>query len=434
MSDSFINWFRTASPYVHAHRGATVVLAFGGSAVANQNIQSLIHDIALLHGLGIRLLLVHGSRPQIEDRLKRRMAEMSYVNGLRVTDDIAIECVKEAAGAVRVDIEALLSTASANSPMAGARIRVTSGNFVTAKPIGVRDGTDYLFTGEVRRIDTQALEQQLDAGNIVLLSPLGYSSTGEVFNLSTADVAQAVASSIHADKLILLGDSRPIKRRSKIIQHLTPSDIDRLLSGRKSLSDEQRLLLQTAALACRNGVKRAHILSRQIDGVLLRELFTRDGVGTMISARPFDTIRVAKSDDVMGILALIEPLERQGTLVRRSRELIENEVDQFMVIEREGVIIACAALYPYANERMAELACVAVHPEYRGQGFGDTLMHTIEKQAIASGIEQLFVLTTETSHWFGDHGFKRSDVQSLPMAKRGLYNYRRNSRVLIKQL
>ncbi|KHF25464.1 amino-acid N-acetyltransferase [Solemya velum gill symbiont] len=434
VTDNFINWFRTASPYVHAHRGATLVLAFGGSAVADDAFPSLVHDIALLQGLGIRLVLVHGSRPQIEERLKQRKASMTYVNGLRVTDETAITCVKEAAGSVRIDVEALLSTASSNSPMAGVRIRVASGNFVTAKPIGVRDGTDYLFTGEVRRIDTDAITHQLDAGNIVLLPPLGYSSTGEVFNLSTADVAQSVAAAIGADKLILLGDDKPLKRAGKLLQHLTPTEVDQMLTRRKSLTNEQKQLLQTAASACRKGVKRAHLLSRTIDGVVLKELFTRDGAGTMISAKPFDTMRTARADDVVGILALIEPLEKQGALVRRSRELIENEVSYFSVIEREGVIIACAALYPYAKERMAEIACVAVHPEYRGAGFGETLLHELERKAEAANINRLFVLTTSSSHWFGDQGFKLSQVQSLPMAKRGLYNYRRNSRVLVKEL
>jgi len=434
VSDSFVNWFRNASPYVHAHRGATVVLAFGGSAVADKQFASLIHDIALLHGLGIRLVLIHGSRPQIEARLKRHGVKMTYANGLRITDEAAIACVKEAAGAVRVDIEALLSTAAANSPMAGARIRVTSGNFVTAKPIGVRDGIDYQFTGEVRRVDTEALLHQLNTGNIVLLSPLGYSSTGEIFNLSTTDVAQAVACGLGADKLILLGEEGPLKKAGKLIQHLTPADIDQLLAKRHKLLAEQQLLLRTAASACRQGVKRAHLLSRRVDGVLLKELFTRDGAGTMVSATPFDTLRPARIDDVMGILALIEPLEQQGVLVRRSRELLENEVRHFTVIERENVIIGCAAFYPYTKEKMAELACVAVHPDYRNRGFGETLLNELYRQARALGLQQLFVLTTASSHWFGDHGFTRADVGALPMSKRGLYNYRRNSRVLIKNL
>ena len=434
VSDSFINWFRATSPYVHAHRGKTFVLAFSGRAVADDNFSTLIHDIALLHGLGIRLVLVHGSRPQIEERLRLRNAEMAYINGLRVTDETALTCVKEAAGSVRVEIEALFSTAASNSPMAGARIRVISGNFVTARPIGVRDGTDYLYTGEVRRIETRSICTQLEAGNLVVIPPLGYSPTGEVFNLSSADVAAAVAASINADKLILLTEGKPLKRGGKTLIHLTPSQVDVALARRSSLSAEMRLLLTKAATACRKGVKRVHLVSRGIEGALLKELFTRDGAGTLVSPEPFDLIRQARIDDVGGILGLIEPLEEKGVLVRRSRELLETEISHFTVIERDGTVIACAALYPYGKDAMAELACVAVHPDYQGKGFGDTLLQRLEEKAANTGIGQLFVLTTQSSQWFQERGFKKGEVQSLPMARRSLYNYRRNSRVLVKQL
>lgn len=434
MSDSFINWFRATSPYVHAHRGKTFVLGFSGTAVADDDFSSLIHDIALLHGLGIRLILVHGSRPQIEERLRLRKADMAYINGLRVTDETALTCVKEAAGSVRVEIEALFSTAASNSPMAGSSIRVTSGNFVTAKPIGVRDGTDYHYTGEVRRIATRSICHQLESGNLVVIPPLGYSPTGEVFNLSSADVAAAVAASVNADKLILLTEEKPLKRSGKTLGHLTPGQVDEVLARRKSLTPDQRLLLEESANACRKGVKRAHLVSRQVEGALLKELFTRDGIGTLISAEPFDLVRQARVDDVGGILSLIEPLEESGVLVRRSREILETEVRHFTVIERDGTVIACAALYPYEKDAMAELACVAVHPDYQGKGFGDTLLRRVEEMAAKQNISALFVLTTVSSHWFQERGFRKDNVQSLPMAKRGLYNYRRNSRVLVKQL
>ncbi|MEN8213703.1 MAG: amino-acid N-acetyltransferase [Pseudomonadota bacterium] len=435
MADHFINWFRTASPYIHAHRGKTFVVALSGSAVADKHFPALVHDIALLHGLGIRLVLVHGSRPQIEERLQLRNADMEYINGLRVTDSAALACVKEAAGSVRVEIEALLSTAASNSPMSGSHIRVASGNFVTAMPIGVRDGVDYLYTGEVRRVDVDAIVQQLDNCNMVLIPPLGYSPTGEVFNLSAVDVAGAVAAAIGADKLILLSDEKPLRdSQGKIVAHLTPAQADALIARRKKLPQESRLLLSTAACACRRGVKRSHLVSRSSDGILLRELFTRDGAGTLLSAEPYDRIRQAKIDDVAGILALIEPLEEDGSLVRRSRELLETEIDHFFVVERDGLIIACAALYPYPGEQMAEVACVVVHPEYRNAGYGDILLSHIEQQAKQGAIQQIFVLTTGSSHWFQERGFRRDDVKSLPMAKRGLYNYQRNSRVLLKSL
>ena len=433
--DSFVDWFRGSSPYIHAHRGRTFVIAFGGEAVADENFAHLVHDIALLHGVGIRLVLVHGARPQIEERLNQRGVEMQYTNGLRVTDDAALTCVKEAAGAVRVEIEALLSMGLANSPMAGARIRVASGNFVTAKPIGVYEGVDYCHTGLVRRIDDTGIEQRLDSGAIALVPPLGYSPTGEVFNLSAADVAASVASALGADKLISLVEAKGVTdSRRRLIPHMVPREVDELLARRKQLPEDLQQHLKASVSACRSGVKRVHLVERQQDGALLKELFTRDGIGTLITAEPYEETRTARIDDVGGLLELLEPLEEKGVLVRRSRELLETEIDQFTLMERDGMAIACAALYAYPQESMGELACVVVHPDYRGDDRGDRLLEHMETSARSRGIEKLFILTTQTAHWFRERGFVQGELKDLPMRKRELYNYRRNSKVYIKQL
>lgn len=435
ISDSFVDWFRGSSPYIHAHRGKTFVIAFGGEAVADEGFSNLIHDIALLHGLGIRLVLVHGARPQIEERLKARGVEMQYINGLRVTDSAALNCVKEAAGAVRVEIEARLSMGLANSPMAGVRIRVASGNFVTAKPIGVRDGVDYCHTGEVRRVDWTAIEQRLESGAIAIVSPIGYSPTGEIFNLSAADVAASVAIDLGADKLIsLLEEKGAVDGRNRLITNMVPREVDALLGGRRRLPEELIQHLRAAVSACRSGVKRIHLIQRQLDGALLKELFTREGIGTLVTAEPYEETRTASIDDVGGLLELLEPLEAKGVLVRRSRELLETEIDGFTLMERDGMVIACAALYPYPQESMAELACVVVHPNYRGSERGAQLLAHMERQARSQGIARLFLLTTQTAHWFRERGFEPGELKDLPMRKRELYNYRRNAKVFIKVL
>jgi amino-acid N-acetyltransferase len=431
----FVDWFRSSSPYIHAHRGKTLVILFGGEAVEDDNFTNLIHDIALLHALGIRLVLVHGARPQIEERLNLRDVSMQYINGLRVTDEAALRCVKEAAGAVRVEIEALLSTGLANSPMAGARIRVASGNFVTARPIGVKNGIDYCHTGRVRRIDAEAIRKVVESNAIALIPPLGYSPTGEVFNLSASEVAAEVAVALGADKLIVLLEGKVLTdSRGKLLTNVIPKEVETILQRRKTIAEDVAQNLRRAVDACRRGVKRTHLLSRQIDGVLLQELFTRSGVGTMLTAEHYEEMRTAGIDDVGGILGLITPLEEQGTLVRRSRELMETEIDRFTVVELDGMIIGCAALYCYEKEGMAELACVSVHPDYRNSGRGDSLLLHMEKKARACGISKLFVLTTETAHWFLERGFTASEVDSLPLKKRQLYNYQRNSKVFIKDL
>ncbi|MEJ2612516.1 MAG: amino-acid N-acetyltransferase [Candidatus Thiodiazotropha sp.] len=431
----FVDWFRGSSPYIHAHRGRTFVISFGGEAIEDAGFSNLIHDIALLHGLGIRLVLVHGARPQIEERLRSQGVETQFINGLRITDDAALTCVKEAAGSARVEIEALLSMGLANSPMAGVRIRAASGNFVTAKPIGVKDGIDYCHTGIVRRVDASGLEQRLESGAIAIVPPLGYSPTGEVFNLIAADVAASVAIALGADKLICLVEAKGLTdSRKRLITNILPREVDALLTRRKQLPEDLTQHLKAAVTACRSGVKRSHLIDRQLDGALLKELFTTDGIGTLITAEPYEETRTAHIDDVIGLLNLIEPLEQKGILVRRSRELIETEIDCFTLMERDGMVIACAALYPYPQESMAELACVVVHPDYRGSDRGDRLLNHIEQVARQQGIKQLFILTTQSAHWFRERGFSQGELTDLPMLKRQFYNYQRNSKVFLKRL
>ncbi len=429
----FVAGFRQAAPYIQAHHGSTFVITFGGEAV-DTGFERLVNDVALINTLGVRLVLVHGARPQIEQRLKHERAEIHYVNGLRVTDDAALIAVKDAVGSLRVEIEARLSMGLVNSPLAGARIGIAGGNFVTAKPLGIRDGIDYCHTGEVRHIDAAGIHEQLDVGRIVLLSPLGYSPTGEVFNLSAEEVATAVAVALHAEKLILLVDAdglRDSKRR--LIRQLSLLEAEQLLRSRRKLSGSWVRHLNNAVGSCRRGVKRVHLVDHNIDGGLLQELFTRDGVGTLISTELYEGLRTATIDDVGGILKLIAPLEDEGVLVRRSRELLEMEINYFLVVKRDGMIIACAALYPYTGH-IAELACLVVHPDYRANGRGDSLLEAIELRARQNGIKRLFVLTTRTSHWFRERGFISAELARLPVKKRKLYNYQRNSKAYIKAI
>jgi len=431
----FVNWFRASSPYIHAFRGRTFVISLGGDAVIDDNFAHIIHDIALLNSLGIRLVLVHGARPQIEKRLFQRGIEAIYHENIRITDDHALACVKDAVGTVRVEIEALLSMGLANSPMAGARIRVAAGNWITARPVGVCDGIDFMHTGEIRKIDHQAIKEQLNNNAIVLISPLGYSPTGEVFNLSSQSVAAAVASELGASKLIYLAEFKTIRDNNrKTIHHLQLHAAQELLERRKKMDHGMQYTLGLAIEACNKGVDRVHLVNRHIDGALLLELFTRDGVGTMINADTYEGLRTAAIDDIGGILELIKPLEENGALVRRSREQLELQINHFIIIERDGMIIACAALIPFQNEAAGELACLVTHPEYQQSGRAKILLQYVEKQALDLGLNQLYVLTTRTAHWFRENGFSFSKSGDLPMKRRALYNYRRNSKVLFKNL
>jgi amino-acid N-acetyltransferase len=293
-------------------------------------------------------VLVYGARPQIEKKLLERNLTTPIHNNVRITDENALHCVKDAVGSARADIEALLSMGLANSPMAGARLRVTSGNFVIAKPYGIHDGIDYLFTGVIRKIDSAAINRQLENGSIVLLSPLGYSRTGEIFNVTAESVATATATALSAHKLIYLTEgSELINDANEGIHQLSVQDAITLLQENSELSLDTRHILNSAIEVCQQGVRRVHIINRKTDGALLQELFTRDGVGTLVSNDLYEGTRSANIDDVSNILELIKPLEQQGILVRRSRERLEVEIENFIVIERDGMTIACAALYPY---------------------------------------------------------------------------------------
>jgi amino-acid N-acetyltransferase len=433
--DPFVQHFRASAPYIHAHRGRTFVIMFGGEAVASKDLRTLLYDVALLHSLGVRIVLVAGARPQIDASLHRRGRSPKYVNGLRVTDDVAIECVKEAVGATRVELEALLSMSLPNSPMAGARLRVATGNFVMAQPIGVLDGVDYQHTGKPRRVDAEAIRQRLDDGAIVVLTPIGYSSTGEAFNISSHEVAAATAAALRADKLIglLEGDGVPDEKGHPHSQ-LTPREAEEILGSGWELGHDVKRHLAAAIEACRAGVPRAHLVARKSDGALLRELFTRDGIGTMVTSEAFEGIRPAEHSDVGGILALIEPLEEQGILVRRPREMLENDIERFTVLERDGMVVGCTALYPYPDDAIAELACLVVHPDYRTSGRGEQLLHYFERQCAAQGLRRIFVLTTQTSHWFREHGFESCNVDDVPAARRSAYDLGRRSKILFKTL
>lgn len=429
----YVNWLRHASPYINSHRDRTFVVMLPGEGVAHPNFANIVHDLVLLHSLGVRLVLVHGSRPQIEARLAARGLTPHFHRDLRITDGPTLECVIDAVGQLRIVIEARLSMDMAASPMQGARLRITGGNFVTARPIGVLDGIDYHHTGEVRRVDRKGINRQLDERSIVLLSSLGYSPTGEIFNLACEDVATRAAIDLGADKLLLFGAERGLlDEDGRLVRELRTQQVPQHLQ--RLGSSYQAELLDAAAQACRGGVRRSHIVSYAEDGALLTELFTRDGGGTLVAQEQFESLREATIEDVGGLIELISPLEEQGILVRRSREVLEREIEQFSIVEREGLIIACAALYPIADSDCGELACLAVNPDYRHGGRGDELLARIEARARTLGIKTLFVLTTRTAHWFRERGFEPSSVERMPAARASLYNYQRNSKVFEKTL
>jgi amino-acid N-acetyltransferase len=419
-----VAWVRQAAPYIHAFRGRTFVIAFGGEVLETGAAQALIHDIALLDSMGIRLVLVHGARPQIDAEMHARGLVPKFHKGLRVTDAAALECVKRAMGVTRIEIEALLSQGLPNTPMAGAFLRVTGGNFITARPVGVVDGIDFQYTGAIRKVIAEEIQADLAQENVVLITPIGASPTGEIFNLAWEEAAEAVAVSIGADKLIYLCDAPGlVNGKGALIDALTADEAQKLAGRNLNLqAPEIARVLPSAIRACRSGIGRVDFLD------------ARAGVGTVMTSAPLALLRDATIDDVGAILGLIEPLEADGTLVKRGRERLEMEITRFSVVEHDGVIVGCAALYPFSTEKSAELACLAVMPDFRRSGYGDQLRSHIEARAKKLKLKRLFVLTTRTAHWFIERGFVEAGVDALPEARRELYNLQRRSKVLVKSL
>jgi amino-acid N-acetyltransferase len=438
---TFVPWFRAVAPHIHAYHGKTFVVAIAGELIAAGKLNSFAQDLAIFHAMGIKLVLVHGFRPQVNEQLRSKGHEARYHNGLRITDAVALDCAQEAAGQLRFEIEAAFSQGLPNTPMANAIVRVVSGNFLTARPVGIVDGVDFIHSGVVRKVDSAAIRSAIDSGAMVLLSPFGFSPTGEAFNLSMEDVATSTAIALQADKLLFITEVPGIHEDlndadSAIDTELALAEAERLLSQlpRPTVPTDPAFYLQHCVRACRGGVERSHILPFATDGALLMEVFTHDGIGTMVVDEKLESLREATADDIGGVLQLIEPFEQDGTLVKRSRTEIERDIGHYTVIEHDGVIFGCAALYPYPESRTAEMAALTISPNVQGQGDGERILKRIEQRARSQGLDSIFVLTTRTMHWFIKRGFAPADPDWLPEARKRKYNWDRRSQVLVKKL
>jgi amino-acid N-acetyltransferase len=438
---TFVPWFRSVAPYIHKFRNQTFVIGLTGEAIDAGKLASIAQDIAMIQAMGVKIVLVHGFRPQVNEQLRLKGQEAKYSHGMRITDPVALDCAQEAAGQLRYEIEAAFSQGLPNTPMAGARVRVISGNFITARPVGLIDGVDFQHSGLVRKVDTEGIQRTLDMGALVLISPFGFSPTGEAFNLSMEDVATSVAVALQSDKLIFMTEVpgirvNPDDPESEIDTELPLIDAKRLIASLPTPTQpiDPGFYLQHCVRACEGGVERSHIIPFKLDGSLLLEIYVHDGIGTMVVDEKLESVREATIDDVSGIVALIEPFEKDGTLVKRDRTEIERDAGNYTIIEHDGVIFGCAALYPYPEERTAEMAALTVSPQSQSQGDGERLLKRIETRARAQGLQSIFVLTTRTMHWFVKRGFVQVNPDWLPEARKRKYNWDRRSQVLVKKL
>ena len=451
----FVPWFRAIAPYIHAHKGNTFVIGVDSEMIAAGRLSALVQDLALIHAMNIKIVLVHGFRRQLEEHLLLRSHPSKFVEGIRITDQTALTCAQAAAGQLRYQIEATFSQGLPNTPMAHAQVRVVSGNYITAKPLGIINGVNFQHTGEIRKLDSTGIRQALDQGNIVLLSPFGFSSTGEAFNLSMEDVATEAAIALQAEKLAFITPLRGVPEYLGDLEGGKPSaekDDDTLPIKKQMTLDEAQKLLDTypapdtpetqqvvfylrhMVKALQNKVKRTHIIPYAVDGSLLIESFTHDGIGTMLIDENLQSLREAQPRDVAAIIQLIEPLEKEGALIKRSRKEIERDIHAYTVIEHDGVLFGCVAFHPYPENKTGELAALNVSPRLQGGNYGEKLLTRVEHKARAMGLESIFVLTTRTMHWFIKHGFEEVPPEWLPQTKREHYNWNRNSQVLVKRV
>ena len=438
----FIKNFRLSAKFINQFNKKTFVIAVGGEVVDDNQFQSIAYDINLLHSLNINIVLVHGIRPQIEQKIKKGNRSSKLIRNHRVTGRKELDQIMEINGKVKTEIEAMLSSRPPDSPMSESDITLSSGNFITAKPIGVIDGVDMEFTGQIRKVNGKAITDKLINQEIVIISPLGFSPIGEIFNLPYEQTAAFIAQSIKAEKLIYYVSTNGILNiEGKLIPELTTNKAEKLIEHIENKSSPEQAphisytdfnILKSSLFAIKNKIEKVHLINRHIDGSIIQEIYTDKGAGTILTEYPLEDIRQARFSDITHILNLIEPLSEQGVLIKRIAGHIRDDINSFYVIEHDHNIIGTAALYEY--NQMIEIACFVIHPNYQRLGYGEKLLKFCEKKIQEMGIKSIFALTTQSEHWFIEKGFNQSDKKFMPNGRNKIYDIQRNSKFLTKNL
>ena len=414
--------------YVPQFREKTFVIAVDGVIVADENFTNILLDVAVLRSLNIRVVLVHGAAEQIKALAEKENIPASNLDGTGVTDAQTLQFAID--GSNRVTHE-ILQGLSAND------LRAACTNAVIAHPLGIIHGVDHLLTGKVERVDTELLQTLLNQGVVPVVPPLGFDGDGKTYRANSDSVAVAVAESLKATKLIFVTSEDGLRHNDQLIRQMLVGDLQRLVqSSSGGFAAEMLSKAHHAAAACFAGVQRVHIVNGREDGGLLAEVFSNEGIGTLIYANEYEQIRPAKKKDIRAIQVLTKKAVEADELVRRTRAEIEKSLADYYIFEIDKNPVACVALHVYPAQQRGELASLYVDPSHENQGIGRKLVQFIENKAREMGLTELIALSTQTFSYFQSRaGFSEGTPDDLPPERREKYDRSgRNSKVLIKKL
>ena len=413
--------------YIPRFREKIFVISIDGEIVTSENFANILLDVAVLRSLNIRVVLVHGAAAQISALASEQHIEASNLDGAGITDAATLKLALTAANRLTHEI---LEGLSAND------LRAACGNALIAHPLGILHGVDHLFTGKVERVDVEMLQDLLTHGIIPVVPPLGFDGDGKTYRVNSDSVALELARTLNAAKLIYMAGQDGLICHGKLIQQMLVADLDALLARERSNFDPKILSkAQHASAACRAGVPRVHIINGRVDEALLAEVFSNEGIGTLIYANEYQQIRRAMKKDIRAIMVLTKDSVATEELARRTRAEIEKSLADFYIFETDKNPVACVALHQL-DPGKAELACLYVSPLHENQGIGRKLIQFAESKAREMGMSDLLVLSTQAFTYFQSKGgFAEGSPEDLPPARREKYEQSgRNSKVLVKKL
>jgi len=414
--------------YIPSFREKTFIIAIDGAIVTDENFANILLDVAVLRSLNIRVVLVHGAAAQIKSLAAEQKIQPTDLGGSGITDEQTLKLALTAANRLTHEI---LEGLSAND------LRAACTNAIIAHPLGIIQGVDHLLTGKVERVDTELLQTLLAQGIIPVVPPLGFDGDGKTYRVNSDSVALSVAEALKATKLIFITTQEGLVYQGKLIRQMIVAQLDSLLAKHKNeFAPESFSKAQHASAACKANVQRVHIISGRVDEGLLAEVFSNEGIGTLIYANEYEQIRKALKKDLRAILKLTKPSMATDELAKRTRSTLEKQLGDFWIFEIDKNPVACVALHVYSEQNKGELACLYVNPSHENQGIGQKLIQFVENKARELNLSELLTLSTQAFTYFQSKaGFSEGTPDDLPVTRREKYDQSgRNSKVLVKKL